>query len=238
VITEPFTQWVIEDSFCNDRPPLEEVGVRFVPDVGPYETMKTRLLNAGHCTLAYLGYLAGHRTTDQAMADPVFREYLTRLLAEQIAPLLPEVPGIDLGAYQRELVERLDNPRMADQLARLGRRGSTKIPNYLLPSISAAIDADRPHHLLDLAVAGWLRFLRAQDYGGEEFTVEGPRQDLVPVAQQSGDDAGPLLTEGLFGPLRDDARFVGPVTEALQALGRHRPREVIGEYLVRPGTDS
>ena len=36
VITEPFSQWVIEDSFAAGRPPLDEVGVQFVPDVRPY----------------------------------------------------------------------------------------------------------------------------------------------------------------------------------------------------------
>src|SRR3954468_7972048 len=51
VITEPFSQWVIEDTFCNGRPPLDRVGVRFVADVARYELMKTRLLNAGHCAL-------------------------------------------------------------------------------------------------------------------------------------------------------------------------------------------
>ena len=35
VITEPFSQWFIEDDFCNGRPPLDAVGVRFVPDVAP-----------------------------------------------------------------------------------------------------------------------------------------------------------------------------------------------------------
>src|SRR3712207_4667165 len=83
VITEPFRQWVIEDAFCNGRPPLEEVGVRFVDDVSPYETVKTRLLNAGHSAIAYLGYLAGHRTTADVMADPVFRTFLARLMAEE-----------------------------------------------------------------------------------------------------------------------------------------------------------
>ena len=99
-------------------------------------------------------------------------------------------------------------------------------------------DPGGPHHLPDLAVAGWLRYLRGEDYGGEDFPVEGPRQDLIPRAQRSGDDAGPLLTESLSGPLREDPRFVQPVTEALQALGRQGAREVVGEHLARPGADS
>jgi len=36
VVTEPFRQWVIEDAFCNGRPPWEEVGAEIVTDVLPY----------------------------------------------------------------------------------------------------------------------------------------------------------------------------------------------------------
>ncbi len=236
VITEPFRQWVVEDSFCNGRPPLEQVGVQFVADVTPYETVKTRLLNAGHSAIGYLGYLAGHRTTADVMADPVFRAYLTRMMADEIAPGLPEPEGIDLTEYQQALLDRLANPQMADQLARLCRRGSSKIPNYLLPSVSAAMDEGRPHQLLCLAVAGWLRFLRGTDYAGEEVPIQGPRPDLVPIAQGAGDDAAPLLAErSVFGHLGQDPRFAEPVQQALSALERQGPREVTEQYLSADG---
>lgn len=55
VTCEPFCQWVIEDKFSNGRPQWEAVGAQFVPDVTPYETMKLRLLNAGHSVLGILG---------------------------------------------------------------------------------------------------------------------------------------------------------------------------------------
>ena len=48
IVCEPYIQWVIEDNFSNGNPPLEKLGVQFVPDVTPYEKMKIRLLNAGH----------------------------------------------------------------------------------------------------------------------------------------------------------------------------------------------
>ncbi len=238
VVTEPFRQWVVEDTFCNGRPPLEEVGVRFVDDVAPYETVKTRLLNAGHSAIAYLGYLAGLRTTDEVMADPVFRAFLTRLMAEEIAPHLPEVPGVDLADYQATLLDRLANPRMADQLARLSRRGASKIPNYLLPSVRAALEAGTPHRLLCVAVAGWLRFLRGHDYAGEEVPIQGPRPDLVPLAQEAGGDATPLLSEqSVFDHVGQDPRFADCVQAALSALDRQGPREVIEEFLAADGAE-
>jgi fructuronate reductase/mannitol 2-dehydrogenase len=153
-------------------------------------------------------------------------------MADEIAPSLPEVPGVDLAEYQATLLDRLANPRMADQLSRLSRRGSSKIPNYLLPSIQAAVDTQRPHRLLCLAVAGWLRFLRGADYAGADVPIEGPRPDLVPIAQEAGGDAAPLLAErSVFDSIGHDPRFAECVQTALSALDRQGPREVLQQWL-------
>jgi mannitol 2-dehydrogenase len=233
VVTEPFTQWVVEDSFCGERPPLDRVGVQFVPDVSPYETMKTRLLNASHCALGYLGVLAGYRTIDEVLTDEVFRTYLTQLMAREIAPLLPEVPGIDLDEYQARVVERLSNPAMGDQLVRLGRRGSSKIPTYVLPSITEAMAQGRPHELLVLAVAGWMRYLRGRDYAGAGIEVQDPLQDrLVPLAREGQDEPDLLLRErAVFGDLAQDVGFAASVEVALRALEQQGPRAVVAFYL-------
>jgi mannitol 2-dehydrogenase len=232
VVTEPFRQWIVEDNFCNGRPPLEKVGVQLVEDVAPYEQMKTRMLNGGHTAIAYLGRLAGHRTTDQVMADPVFHRYLRTMMAQEIVPLLPTVPGIDLLDYQRTLAERLANPRMGDQLTRLSRRGSTKIPNYVLPSIRAAREQGGDYELLALAVAGWIRFLRLHDDAGRPLPVEDPRTDLVQVARECGDDLRPFLRQhDVFGDLGTDEAFVATVSGHVAALEDSGPREVMARCL-------
>nr|WP_296067500.1 mannitol dehydrogenase family protein [uncultured Actinoplanes sp.] len=191
VITEFFSQWVIEDDFCNDPPPLDEVGAQFVADVAPYELTKKRLLNASHCALGYLGYLAGHRTTADVMAD---------------------------------------------QLSWLCRRGSTKVPSYLLASITETLAAGRPAPMLTLAVAGWFRDLQGLDYAGEPINVEGPRSEqFVSLARQQGADPWPLLTvHEVFGELADDASFVRDLHVASEAL-RAGPRETIETGLAVQG---
>jgi mannitol 2-dehydrogenase len=51
VVTEPFSQWIVEDRFCNRRPPLDEVGVQFVDDVTPCDSgnLNARCRNSGRC---------------------------------------------------------------------------------------------------------------------------------------------------------------------------------------------
>ena len=233
VITEPFSQWVIEDVFCNGRPPLDQVGVQFVDDVRPYALLKTRLLNASHCALGHLGGLAGYRRTDQVMADPVFWEYVTRLMDQEVSPLLPRVPGVDLDAYKRTLLERLANPMIGDELSRLRRNASSKIPTHVLSSIVEARTQGRPHPLLTLAVAGWCRQLRGAGARGRRVAVDDPLADVLqPLAAAAGTDPRPLMAvRSVFGSLGRDAGFASEVEDALEAVDRRGARGAVASLL-------
>ena len=68
ITCESFTQWVIEDSFCDGRPNWDNAGAQFVKDVTPFETMKIRLLNAGHSVLGLLGSVHGYGTIDETVS--------------------------------------------------------------------------------------------------------------------------------------------------------------------------
>ena len=231
VITEPFSQWVIEDTFSNVRPPLDEVGAQFVGDVTPYELAKKRLLNGTHSAIGYLGSLAGHRTSADVMADPMFAGFV-RGLMEEIVPLLPAPPALDVPAYAESVQERLENPAIADGLNRLCRRGSVKMPSYLLPSLVEALDRRRPHRLLTLATAAYIRYLAGEDAAGRPIEVEDPRADeLVEAARRSGGDPRPLLAKrDIFGDLVDSPTFVAELEQALAAL-RGSPRDAVDAYL-------
>lgn len=235
VITEPFSQWIIEDDFAAGRPPLAEVGAQLVGDVTPYALMKTRLLNGSHCAIGYLGYLAGHRRIDAAVEDPVFAAYVQRLMKHEVAPLLPPVPGIDLPEYRRALLTRFANGAIADRLARLCRNGSAKMPTHVLPSLIEARAAGRPHALLLLAVAGWMRYLRAVDEEGTAIVVDDPRADrLRRLARAGGDDPRPLLSDRrVFGSLAGDEVLVAGLQEALAAFSSIGTRAAVARALGR-----
>lgn len=238
VITEGFSQWVIEDDFCNGRPPLERVGVQFVDDVEPYKILKTRLLNASHSALGYVGTLAGYRTTSDAMGNPAIRDYIAGLMARDIAPLLPAVPGFDLDAYQATLLERFANPRVNDDLARLCGRGSTKMPAYLLPSLATARASRRPGTLLAVAVAAWYRYLRGVDADGRTIEIRDARADeLRPLACGPRNDPRPLLRErSIFGSLGEDAQLAAVVEDVAETMERYGPVASVCEALADVGS--
>ena len=99
VFCEDYIQWVVEDRFPQGRPALEEAGVTFVPDVTPFEHMKIRILNGGHAIIAYPAGLMDIHFVHEAMETPLIRAFLAKLEREEIIPVLPPVPGVDLGDY-------------------------------------------------------------------------------------------------------------------------------------------
>jgi mannitol 2-dehydrogenase len=137
VVCEPFEQWVLEDRFSLGRPSFEDAGVQLVDDVEPYELMKLRLLNASHQGMCYFGYLAGYRYAHEAAQDPLFARFLLDYMDKEATPTLQPVPGIDLEAYKRTLIERFSNEHVKDTLTRLCAESSDRIPKWLLPVIRA-----------------------------------------------------------------------------------------------------
>lgn len=236
VLTEPFSQWIVEDHFSAGRPPLEEVGVQLVDDVAPYALMKTRLLNASHCVIGHLGALAGLEQAHEAVAEPVLRDAIERLMAEEVAPLLPAVPGVDLAAYRRDVLERLANPVLGDRLARLCRNGSDKMPVHVLSSLRAARAQGRPHALLTLAVAGWLTHLRGEDEDGRALALDDPQGErLRRLARAGGTDPGPMVhASGLFGSLASDVEWVRELAAALELLAGEGVRGALAATLSHP----
>jgi fructuronate reductase len=234
VVTEPFTQWVIEDDFTSGRPPWEETGAEMVDDVAPYELMKLRLLNGSHSTLAYLGYLAGYETVAETMADPAFRRLVKRLMDEEIAPTLAVPPGADLPAYQGALIERFENPALKHRTWQIAMDGSQKLPQRLLGTIRDRLREGAPIPLLALAVAGWMRYVTGADERGRPIDVRDP---LASRLRQAADGAGPdphrLMTsllgfEEIFGrDLPGSPVFRNAVLEALTCVLRSGARAAV-----------
>ena len=135
VLHEPFRQWVIEDNFVRDmRPDFNAVGVEMVKDVSRFEQMKLRMLNGSHSALAYLGYLAGHETISDTVADPAFAAYVRQLWAE-IMPVVCAPQGFDLQVYAKALMERYANPKIRHRTWQIAMDGSQNCHSVFLEAL-------------------------------------------------------------------------------------------------------
>ncbi|WKG02479.1 mannitol dehydrogenase family protein [Mycolicibacterium sp. HK-90] len=220
VVAEPFTSWVLEDSFSAGRPPYEQAAVLLVDDVTPYELMKLRLLNAGHQALCYFGYLAGYRLVHDAAADPLFAEFLLAYMDSEGSPTLQPVPGIDLSDYKRTLIERFANPGVRDTIARLCFASSDRIPKWLLPVIRENLKTGAPVRLSAAVVASWARYAEGVDEQGEPIDVQDALADLlVPLARSQRQHPMAFIENtALFGDLAQQPRFLDDYLWALDSL--------------------
>lgn len=229
VVCEPFEQWVLEDDFVDGRPAYETVGVQVVADVEPYELMKLRLLNGSHQALAYFAALAGYRYVHEAAQDPDFAAFLQRYMVEEATPTLMPVPGIDLGEYRAQLIERFSNAYVQDTVARLAAETSDRIPKFLLPVAVAQLAAGRSVDLCAAIVASWARYAEGRADDGTPIEVVDRLHDEVrrAAANQIDDPLSFLRLRDLFGDLVDQPAFTMPYLKALHSLHEHGARSVI-----------
>ena len=198
IMTEPFTQWVIEDHFPSGRPAFETVGAQLVADVEPFELMKLRMLNGSHSTMAYAGYLAGYEYIAEVMGDAAYVKLIHGLMTEEAMPTL-DMPGVDLGAYRDQLLERFRNPALKHRTWQIAMDGSQKLPQRLLGTIRDRLRAGQGIVRLALGVAAWMRYVTGVAEDGSEIDVRDPHAlKMHAIAADAGDDAEALF-DGLVG---------------------------------------
>lgn len=179
VLHEPFAQWVIEDDFVNAaRPDLAAAGAEMVRDVTAHEHMKLRMLNGTHSALAYTGYLAGHETIADTIADPVFAGYV-RALWSEIMPAVKAPEGVDLEHYANALFDRYANPSIRHRTWQIAMDGSQKLPQRILDTLRENIAAGRASPGLFLAIAAWMRYVGGTDEKGQPIDVRDPMSEQL-----------------------------------------------------------
>ena len=233
IMTEPFSQWVIEDSFASGRPAFELAGAQLVEDVEPFELMKLRMLNGSHSTMAYLGYLAGYQYVNEAIADPAIRTLIYGLMTEEAMPTLP-MDKAELGRYRDQLLDRFANPALKHRTWQIAMDGSQKLPQRLLGTISDRLAANEPITRLALGVAAWMRYVTGVDEQGNPIEVKDPLATRCrAIADAAGRDAtklsdGLLAITEIFGPtLPANAIFRDTVTAHLTSLFERGARATV-----------
>jgi fructuronate reductase len=221
---ETYTQWVIEDRFCNDRPPFERVGVTMSHDIAGYDRAKLRLLNGAHSTLAYVGALMNLETVGDAMREPLLARFVEHLMRDAIAPAITLPSNMDAGTYIDAILERFRNPTIRHRLLQIAWDGSQKLPVRLLSTIADAQAKGQSIDMLCLPIAAWMQFVRRQAHN--DVALVDPLNDALSAVGRActGDaradvDAFLKLDSVFAPPLSEDAAFVHALQKAYALLG-------------------
>ena len=213
VPTEPFAEWVVAGRFPAGRPRWEEAGARVVDDVGPYEQRKLWLLNGSHSLLAYAGSIRGHRTIDEAIADPRCREWVETFWDEASRHLILE--GAAVTDYRAALLDRFGNRRVRHQLSQIAPDGSIKLPVRIVPALRAERAESRMPLGCATVLAAWVLHLQ-----GQGAPIKDPGADPARAAAAADDRSAAVsgVLDTLSDGLSTDGELVEVVVAQLDAI--------------------
>jgi mannitol 2-dehydrogenase len=233
VFCETFRQWVLEDRFCAGRPPLEDVGVELVDDVHAFELMKIRILNGGHAAIAYVSALMDIVYVHEAMTDARVVAFLSKLLEEEVIPVVPAVPGVDLRAYQASVMHRFANRAVGDTIRRLCLDGSNRQPKFIVPTIDARLARGESIDGLALVSAAWCRYCAGTTDSGAAIEANDDAWPRLSAAARASaiDPRAWLAMRDIYGDLGEHPVFVAAFGAALRKLMRDGTARTLAAYV-------
>ena len=209
VTHEPFRQWVIEDDFCSGRPHWDRVGVTFSGRVHDYETMKIRILNAGHQIIANPGEILSVETISECMAHPLIHALFRKVQQEEVLPHVKPVPDFGPGDYLDLVSRRFSNPAIVDTTRRVAFEGSARHPGFVLPILRDGFGTGAPVEGLALVEALWARMCAGTRENGSVIEPNDPLWDTLLAAAKAARDRPRAWLEQrqFYGDLVEAPRF-------------------------------
>ncbi|MGA8942666.1 MAG: mannitol-1-phosphate 5-dehydrogenase [Thermoactinomyces sp.] len=127
VIVEPFYEWVVERKGMAGEVRVQ--GMTLVDDLKPFIERKLYTVNTGHATAAYLGYQAGFKTINEAMANSAIKNHVYNTLQETGQLLINkyQFQEQEHQAYIDKIIQRFSNPHISDEVTRVGRSPIRKL---------------------------------------------------------------------------------------------------------------
>lgn len=235
VTHETFRQWVIEDKFCSGRPNWDQVGATFSDDVHSFETMKIRILNAGHQVIANVGEVLGIETIAECMAHPDILAFFGKVERTEIAPTVSSVPGKTPAEYVDLIESRFSNPRIVDTTHRVAFDGSARHPGFVLPILRDQLAAGRSVVGLALVEALWARMCTGQRENGTSIAANDPIWDELTKAAMAAKTrpAAWLEQSNIYGDLVDSAPFRDAFCNWLSLIWEQGCEKTLQDYAER-----
>lgn len=184
VLVEDYHEWIVETKEL-----LPEVkGLQTVPDLAPYIERKLFTVNTGHATTAYLGYLAGKKKIHEALHDSEIYQDVKGTIEETGAYLI-ERYGFDPIVHEQyieKILHRFQNPKLNDDVTRVGRSPIRKLgPDDRL--VKPAREAEKlglSYKHLAKAIAAALRFDVTEDKEASELQEQLENTSVTEVLKQ------------------------------------------------------
>lgn len=229
---ENYREWVLQDAFCNGRPAWEKVGATLSDDVHSFETMKIRILNAGHQILSNAGELLSCETIADCMADADIAAFFRKAQQEGILPYVAPVPGRTPAQYLDLIETRFANPAIRDTTRRVAFDGSSRHTGFVLPLLRKALAQGAPVEGLALVEALWARMCAGTRDNGDTIAPNDPYWDRLHAAAHAAQDrpAAWLEQQSIYGDLAQVAAFADAFSRWLSVIWADGTRAALKRY--------
>ncbi|SMP21273.1 mannitol dehydrogenase family protein [Shimia sagamensis] len=209
VTHENFRQWVLQDNFCDGRPPWELAGVTITNNVHAHEAMKIRVLNGGHQMLANVGEVMGLQTIADCMAQPTVAAFFHKVQTNEVLPHVQAVPGLSPKDYLSKIEKRFSNPKIHDTTRRVAFDGSARHPGFILPTLSDALHTGGGIGGLALVEALWARMCAGTNEEEGLIAANDPNWTVLnsTALQAKNTPSAWLKMTHIYGDLVENAQF-------------------------------
>jgi len=137
-----------------------QLNIKIVDDISPYKQRKVAILNGAHTAMVPLAYMANIDSVGEALAAPLFEDYLTSLIFNEIIPTL-DLPENELKAFASDVLNRFRNPYIHHLLMAISLNSMTKFKTRVLPQLLIHVDKQNTvPKMMALAIAGQILFFK------------------------------------------------------------------------------
>lgn len=173
-VGEVFGTWIIEGpEGLEDQLPFQKAGVNVhvVSDVTPYKKRKVRILNGAHTGFVLGAYLSGQDIVRDCMHNDTIREFMNKMLYEEIIPTLP-LDKSDLLDFAASVQDRFNNPFVDHELMSISLNSTSKWKARNMPSFKEYVQKyGKLPVCLTMSLAAYIAFYSSDIQRREETAL-------------------------------------------------------------------
>ncbi|SFJ71684.1 mannitol-1-phosphate 5-dehydrogenase [Thermoflavimicrobium dichotomicum] len=128
-LVEPYYEWIINKlEMVNLDLPFIKNAI-YVEDLKPYIERKLYIVNMGHATTAYIGFLAGECTIQSSLEKPEIENFVRGTLKEVSQYFIQKfnTKSEDMSDFIEKTLKRFKNKNINDDVLRVGRSPIRKL---------------------------------------------------------------------------------------------------------------
>ncbi len=178
ILHEPYVEWYIENNNFLKSEFFYKCNIKIVDNVGLYENIKLRFLNASHSAVSYIGLLLGYKFVHEVMEDYDCYQFIRNFMNLEVLPIISAPKDFNKSQYITLVLERFKNPYLNDELQRISMDGSYKIKIRLLDTIKNRL-SDKNCSYSSFIITCWLKFLFGKDINNKLIEINDPNKETL-----------------------------------------------------------